>query len=145
MNSFKSLIILQCSKIWKKWNFLTSLLKRIFLEIFQTEWPRKAKGPRPQTEEFFFQKKNTLILAFYFWIHSYADVCLCTIFPILKHCVSCRLIKGKKFAKKEEVAWCRKIPRDFFSPALLSKGHFYVKIHFSTRTIFSSAIKKLRL
>ena len=36
----------------------------------------------------------------------------------------------------------------FFYPlaaALLSKGHFYVKIHFSTRTIFSSAVKKVEV
>ena len=133
MNSFKSLIILQCSKIWKKWNFLTSLLKRIFLEIFQTEWPRKAKGPRPQTEEFFFQKKNTLILAFYFWIHSYADVCLCTIFPILKHCVSCRLIKGKKFAKKKRLRDAEKFRGIFF---LL---HYLVKAIFTLKSIFQHA------
>ena len=57
------------------------------------------------------------------------------------------MIKGKKFAKKKRLRDAEKFRRIFFYPpaALLSKGHFYVKIHFSTRTIFSSAVKKFEV
>ena len=57
------------------------------------------------------------------------------------------MIKGKKFAKKKRLRDAKKFRRIFFYPpaALLSKGHFYVKIHFSTRTIFSSAVKKVEV
>ena len=50
--------------------------------------------------------------------------------------------------KKKRLRDAKKFRRIFFYPpaaALLSKGHFYVKIHFSTRTIFSSAVKKVEV
>ena len=123
MNSFKSLIISKWFWNMKKVKFWD---KRFFEFFF-------SKGsPAQQSEENDLVKKSS--------IHF-----LSNIFSNFRAKCIMKSDQGQEICKKEEVAWCQKIPQDFFLPspaALLSKGHFYVKIHFSTRTIFSSAVKK---
>ena len=125
MNSFKSLIISKWFWNMKKVKFWD---KRFFDFFF-------SKGsPAQQSEENDLVKKS---------IHF-----LSNIFSNFRAKCIMKSDQGQEICKKEEVAWCQKIPQDFFLPspaALLSKGHFYVKIHFSTRTIFSSAVKKVEV